>query len=387
MSYNGGESSQSGITLMPLPTGQDKHLQFPDSVISDSEDDQPFVRPRSETLYDKLPLNSPSAVRVLDLQDCPTQEDEPLTATMRVVDLDTRPFFTALSYVWGEWSTPADMIYCNGHGVRVTKNCLSALRHLNKLGPITIWIDAICINQNNPDDKNKQIPLMATIYSSLGAHSVYVWLGEGTKNTAKAMDYLACGCLPFRFLITKKDGLSWGGSIPTGISMSLRLGLHLYLRCLTWRFNPCNQALQELLDRPWIKRVWTMQEALLAERLILVCGHRAISFHALLYSMEFMAFFRGKELALQFPSALHRWHRLINVVLVIAALSSRPKHQHEPVYPYREAEALLLEIQDRRSLYAKDKYFTTSSLLKQGQLGHLALHFTSENAQSAIMGD
>ncbi|KAJ3544646.1 hypothetical protein NM208_g2941 [Fusarium decemcellulare] len=453
------DSSQTRIPLLPYPDP----LPFPspDSPRLSSEDDGSSIGGRSvdrshaSHLYESLPLSSTTAVRVLDLQDCTGLEDGPVIATMRVVDLDTRPFFTALSYVWGEWSMPSDVISCNGYEVPVTKNCLAALRQLNKLGPITIWVDSICINQKNNQEKNTQIPLMETIYSSLGAHMVYVWLGEGTKDTDKAMDYFSRGCLPFSFLISQKcgDGQAWGGGIPTGMSMSLRLGWYLYLRFFTGRLTPHKKGIEELLNRPWVNRLWTLQEALLSDELVLVCGTRAIPLRALLYSVEFMQFFRHKVFGLRFPTALHRWHRLLKIwtgffhssvmisengqsilqelkshkkylqkgwfifqllaflhliILVCAFLSliillifitsiPRPdkpgllggsaigldcicgllgysvfifveslRRRFQRLYPYRDAEALLLEIQERESLYAKDKYYATFSLLNRG---------------------
>ncbi|KAF5012516.1 hypothetical protein FDECE_1442 [Fusarium decemcellulare] len=459
------DNSQSRIPLLPYPSPESDPLPSPspDNPRLSSEDDRSSTGGRSvdrshaSLLYESLPLSSATAVRVLDLQDCAGLEDGPVIATMRVVDLDTRPFFTALSYVWGEWSTPKDVISCNGYEIPVTKNCLAALRQLNRFGPITIWVDAICINQEDNQEKNTQIPLMGTIYSSLGAHTIYVWLGEGTKDTDKAMDYFARGCLPFSFLISQKcdDGQAWGGGIPTGMSMSLRLGWYLYLRFFTGRLTPHEKGIEELLNRPWINRLWTLQEAMLSDKLVLVCGARAIPLHALLYSVEFMQFFRRKVFGLRFPTSLHRWHRLIviwtdffysNVTIhendqsVLQELKSHKKYlqkgwlvfqilaflhltalfcallycvisaavadftkykqglkrvpppgiwgyvfwllflllgplliflrslrgQFQRLYPYREAEALLLEIRERESLYAKDKYYATSSLLKRG---------------------
>lgn len=73
----------------------------------------------------------------------------------------------------------------------MSKNCLSALRHLRKkLRGFTIWVDAICINQSqeNNTEKEQQIPLMGEMYS--GAEVTYVWLGEGNERSDKAMAYL-----------------------------------------------------------------------------------------------------------------------------------------------------------------------------------------------------
>ncbi|KAF2660329.1 heterokaryon incompatibility, partial [Lophiostoma macrostomum CBS 122681] len=94
--------------------------------------------------------------------------------------------FTALSYVWGTYSPVPDVIVCNDVQFKVTSNLHSALQHLRRsLGKFTIWVDAICIKQENSEEKQKQIPLMSEIYSR--AEYVYIWLGEGTARTDRAM--------------------------------------------------------------------------------------------------------------------------------------------------------------------------------------------------------
>jgi Heterokaryon incompatibility protein (HET) len=74
----------------------------------------------------------------------------------------------------------------------VRQNGLSALKHLRqKLGSFSIWIDAVCINQSPKDsaaEKKQQIPLMGEIYS--GAQIIYIWLGEGTEQSDRAMAHL-----------------------------------------------------------------------------------------------------------------------------------------------------------------------------------------------------
>jgi hypothetical protein len=141
--------------------------------------------------YADFPLsNNRKCIRVFDIEAA--SENEPIRGDLRVIDLEKRPIedFTAISYVWGAYSEPADMIICGNSSVKVTANCISALRHLrNTLGSFTIWVDAICINQKDDNEKSHQIPLMDQVYSF--AVIVYVWLGEGNEKSDRAMDYLA----------------------------------------------------------------------------------------------------------------------------------------------------------------------------------------------------
>ena len=115
----------------------------------------------------------------------------PLRFRLKILDLDTGPDFTALSYVWGPLTASQPEIKYGNTTVAVTENCYAALVHLRKaLGGFTIWVDAICINQaqENNEERSAQLPLMGEIYSR--ARTVYIWLGEGTPGTDRAMRYL-----------------------------------------------------------------------------------------------------------------------------------------------------------------------------------------------------
>jgi hypothetical protein len=138
--------------------------------------------------YRSLPLPSVSkCIRVLDIRTA-SDATAAVVADLRVVDLASSPKFTALSYVWSS-PEPNRIITCNGMDVVISANGHSALRHLwTTLGAFTIWIDGICIDQANALEKEHQIPLMGDIYSR--ATSVYIWLGEGSKRSDRAMDHL-----------------------------------------------------------------------------------------------------------------------------------------------------------------------------------------------------
>jgi hypothetical protein len=101
------------------------------------------------------------------------------------------PKYTALSYVWGSYASPRDTITCNGVELEITIGCAEALRQLRThvAGPLILWVDAICINQADTVEKSRQIRLMQEIYT--WAATTYVWLGKGTPQSDKAMDYLA----------------------------------------------------------------------------------------------------------------------------------------------------------------------------------------------------
>ncbi|RSL56197.1 hypothetical protein CEP54_008927 [Fusarium duplospermum] len=137
-----------------------------------SQDPEPAMASSAAQLYDSLPIpQSSQFIRVLDILEKSSATDPGLTGSLRLVDLNDSPKFTALSYVWGKASGKS--INCNGYEVKVTDSCFEALSSLREaLGNFTIWVDAICINQMDDDEKTTQILLMDEVYT--WAEAVYI---------------------------------------------------------------------------------------------------------------------------------------------------------------------------------------------------------------------
>lgn len=104
--------------------------------------------------------------------------DDPVSATLRIVSLDDEPGFEALSYVWGDEEDTRDVIV-NGHTTKVTMNLEAALRRLRESTPRVLWVDVLCINQNDITEKNHQVPFMAQLYTT--CQRTIMWLGEGSS--------------------------------------------------------------------------------------------------------------------------------------------------------------------------------------------------------------
>ncbi|KAH9207808.1 heterokaryon incompatibility protein-domain-containing protein, partial [Leptodontidium sp. 2 PMI_412] len=134
-------------------------------------------------LYEPLP--SPRSIRLLAILP---GVDDPIRCELSVVDLETAPPYEALSYVWGTPDPTLDIL-CNGKAIPVGPNLYSALRHLRGgYGTRIIWIDAICINQADSDERSKQVLFMNAIYRK--AQHVTVWLGEHEGSALTAMNIL-----------------------------------------------------------------------------------------------------------------------------------------------------------------------------------------------------
>jgi Heterokaryon incompatibility protein (HET) len=178
------------------------------------------------SIYETLRLSIPhKSIRVLDIQrEDDDSDDTPgiLHGNLRVVNLIDKPAFTALSYVWGIYRSPPHTINVNCSSVPITPNCWLALRRLRRnFAPLTIWVDSICINQDDKREKETQIPLMDDIYSS--ATSVYIWLGDESPEVEPALHYVSIA--GFQQYLTNRNGINY--EIPRSLWLPWRIGFIL----------------------------------------------------------------------------------------------------------------------------------------------------------------
>jgi hypothetical protein len=148
--------------------------------------------------------------------------------------------YNTLSYTWGD-PTNTRIIYVNDQEFAVTINLEAALRVLrNKYASeprLHLWVDAICINQNDTDERNLQVKRMGEIYSQ--AFRVDVWLGEFSDET-----------LPDRLRATAALIEKHGASEQ----------IHSVLEHPGIRSHP---PYREVFKQPYLKRLWVIQEILL----------------------------------------------------------------------------------------------------------------------------
>lgn len=117
--------------------------------------------------------------------------NDPVVCTLRKDTLNQcKNCYSALSYAWAD--QPWDhSIEVNGvAGFRVSQTVENALRRLRyEDRPCAIWIDAICINQIDTEERNGQLHFMGSIYQQ--AQMVCIWLGETDPSVSN--DYSPCG--------------------------------------------------------------------------------------------------------------------------------------------------------------------------------------------------
>ncbi|OAA55793.1 Heterokaryon incompatibility [Niveomyces insectorum RCEF 264] len=194
------------------------------------------------------------------------------------VDHGFKPEYEALSYTWGTaigqhilWlesdqsmnaSSTAKSSPRPRHLLRIHENLAEALRSLRyEDASRTLWVDAVCINQTDIPERNKQVTRMADIYRL--AHRVVAWLGPATNRSSVGLATL--DQLGSQAEFTKQRLLL---NTPGTTQKELHFPeTVLPFAEATWR------GVLDVIARPWFDRLWVIQEIQLANRrAILCCG-------------------------------------------------------------------------------------------------------------------
>ncbi|KAK2595337.1 hypothetical protein QQS21_006937 [Conoideocrella luteorostrata] len=216
----------------------------------------------SEPLVYRPLSNADAEIRLLTILPGPSSAGNasPVRCTLERVSLHDAPTYTALSYTWGAPNETRPVVV-NGHRFNATTNLYWALRRLRAIGKTSIWIDAICINQNDREEKSQQLPRMRSIYAR--AKEVFVWLGPETKNSNLAMWLLK--------MLSKPDD---GTKSNPGYIEAMK---ERESSAPQGRFAEAWTAFDDLFALEYWKRLWIIQEIAASTDVIVCCGQKSIS--------------------------------------------------------------------------------------------------------------
>lgn len=223
-------------------------------------------------MYQYYPL-AHGEIRLLLIE--PGRNDEPLRGSMYHVPLDNAPPFIAVSYAWGD-PTLVQSVSLNEGELRVTGSLAAALKRFrynahHMVNPMLFWADQACINQSDTNERGRQVRLMGRIYQQ--ASCVWAWLGEEEKSDTLAFHALRTLCT---FLETDyKEYGSQPGKHAWPVPVLKRMIEHLQTHLQDERCCQCCKkpyelpadvlgaamnALHQLDQRTWFKRLWIVQE-------------------------------------------------------------------------------------------------------------------------------
>lgn len=185
-------------------------------------------------------------------------DDAPLNCNFSLVSLGGDPQYEAVSYVWVDTENPGCInVSAMNMTVPITSNLHSVLANVRLHDRLRVlWVDALCINQKDVEERSSQVAIMAAIYSK--AKRVLAYLGNYWKGGEMAVEAIR--------QLAEDETLHFFGYMDHDLNVdgSGFESLALFNATLTF------------LDTPWWARMWTVQEFVIARKAILLYGRAPI---------------------------------------------------------------------------------------------------------------
>ncbi|RDW82330.1 hypothetical protein BP6252_03442 [Coleophoma cylindrospora] len=247
-----------------------------DSIVAHHPKDEDLQVPQEQQQrLQYQPLNhGQKEIRLINILD--EDSDDPYVhCTLETVSLvnQTLARYTALSYCWGDPDVCVPMVV-DKCLIEVPCNLDSALRQLRLRGYHCVWVDALCVNQMDREERGLQVQLMRQIYCY--ANQVISWVGSAEDDTAMAVKFLlerssSSIALPE---VDKQSGPDFDE--PTSPAASSPRYSRLGGSERRWIRNQWSM-IQDFFNQEYWKRVWVIQEVAVATRLVVLYGSCEIS--------------------------------------------------------------------------------------------------------------
>ncbi|KAK4169536.1 heterokaryon incompatibility protein 6, OR allele [Cladorrhinum sp. PSN259] len=219
------------------------------------------------------PITKPNEIRLLVLE--PGSPTDDVECSLLNVQLSWRTKYEALSYTWGDAAITRPLT-CSGQTINVTVSLHDALTDLRlPRRRRYLWVDAVCINQTDNEEKGKQIMLMDQIYKK--ARRVLIYLGKSDPSVDGAMKDFRWLDWKFMPLHVRRYNSRWAVLGPAGVAMIDLLPKMKPMKETEFNWGP----ITSLLQRQWFERTWVIQEAVLAKRAEVICGNQSVSWAVL----------------------------------------------------------------------------------------------------------
>ncbi|KAF7559761.1 hypothetical protein G7046_g4394 [Stylonectria norvegica] len=250
--------------------------------------------------YQPLPpiaevYRTPAFTRILWL--APGAGEDPLCADLEIINCETPPKYEALSYTWGT-DPPSSYIWLSGCPLPIRANLEAALTCL-RLATLKrlLWVDAICIDQSNLDERARQVQYMRLVYKY--AARVVVWVGTKTPGVETAFE-MARRLNEIREHTLEQQRIGQG-IVDSDAIANFKESQMAYMP------PESLQYLQELCNRPYFERCWCVQEVVACSWAILKCEELEIPLMDVLGTMFVLAQHEGRMK----PNTLYyQWWRI-----------------------------------------------------------------------------
>lgn len=364
-----------------------EYVKLPSQHAGKTEHDSPFER--NSHLYSRPLVSELLEIRFLQIQ--PGMYDDPIICQFGYMSLKDEhrncPSFDALSYRW-EYPDTFKTVTLILEGpetdvsldLLITPSVESAIRRLRRQSRnVNLWIDAVCINQIDKDERAQQVRFMDVIFSK--ARTVHIWLGED-EDSGSILQFI-------RDVHNYNDRICAGGSscscegIPhTSInaieeSQSDGLSHHKGIRAI-FRFHAfvpefgMLRFITTLFENPWFRRCWVLREVLGVKSALVHCASKAIKWKEL---VDVHTWLHEPDFTNPDPHNLHKFVTMPPVWSSLATSIEMPSHSanYTSDEPSLERIGILdvyLEALDLKSSEPRDKLFSLLGFGKETASQH-----------------
>ncbi|KAI1752338.1 heterokaryon incompatibility protein-domain-containing protein [Xylaria castorea] len=348
------ETDGEAKAVSEVPTQE--HIES-QTAVAECENTKVYARPLDSDRFE---------IRLLIIQ--PGGFGDPIKCSFHYTYLagDGSPdvLFDSLSYCWGSSSDIAHILLdpdydgsvsrsWNGREFPVGHNVETALRRLrSETKPLRIWVDAVCINQNDLSERSGQVKMMRLIYSQ--ATTVHIWLGEGDLLVDTAVcvvhdlyNYMygdcpggdGCQCTILGISRHGVDARDPENKKLQRANTSAQILVDTFWEAAKASFSPqLNQicdgwyngellAMMSILYKhPWFTRVWVLQEAIFAQKAFIRWSTEAIPWTEIVTVSEILCQHRVIAPHLKWGGSLAPvWSQLLTSVRAHSVLNEQSK--------------------------------------------------------------
>lgn len=321
---------------------------------------------RGDEPYQYRTLNK-DEIRLVSLW--PGFKDSPLRASVYHTSLENSGQYRALSYVWGSSDKPHTMWTPDGH-LPLTSSLEAALRRIrHPTEPSTLWVDAVCINQNEEDDAAKtekaaQIRLLPHIFQRSTCVFAYIGSDESNSNKETDTDVAIETLMQIQAQgMCREQDMKWPEQLPEIPP--------------TWRGKPIPadndaawSAIKCFFHNPWFRRAWIVQEIVFAPSVRVLSGSWMVDWNDLFSAVEII---QGMS---DSPSGLHLEAR--QAWSNFTALATQRELEARKQRP--DLLQVLEHFRHVQSKYARDHFFALLGLCKNTENKMLDPDYNSDFA-------
>lgn len=340
--------------------------------------------PKEETRsYEYSPLQSPKdEIRLLSF--IKSRSTSTLHINLRTVSLSQAPAFAAVSYSWGEHPTLSQSVICDGRPLKITESLHRAISHVSKVvhepestlseqgAPFLLWADAISINQQDTEERNKQLQVVGKIYSQ--AKRVFAYIGE-PREPGQEHDALRTVNLVLKNVhrLSKSKHNTSDDMQSVGIP---RAG------------DPSWESIEHLFCQSWFGRTWILPEVVLAKEIICLFGDAVWKLNSLVEFGKIIEDYQlgndGLKQSVETRSSDNRVQAEENIHALQLCWKGRRQHWgSNKGRPQRLAD-LLYHSSERDSKDPRDQVYALLALASDTDREHIKPDYSEANTVAAV---